>query len=176
MATSPRIVCDFAASRYARGYARGVLTFLLCSTLFGASAEPHYDVWQFNTTADPMHGGSIAIASVTNEHVQALVRCWTKTGELDVSFLLAPGAGRAGSDDIMVGFDKRRDAQRTWRVSSNGLALVVPSAQRNKLLKRMRYAGNMRISLNTSNQSATQLRVPLLGSSRAIGSVLKVCS
>jgi len=171
MASRRCVVSKFIASRSVRHS----LALLMCSTLFSASADQQGAVWQYSKTADPMQGGSIAIASVSSDSVQALVRCWTKTGELDVSFLLAPGSGRADSEDIMIGFDERRDAHRTWRVSSNGLALVVPRAQRSKLLKRMRGAGNMRISLDTSTESAAQLWVPLLGSASAIGSVLKVC-
>jgi len=160
----------------ARRYIRPVLALLLCSALFGASAEPYDEVWEFSQTTDPFHGGSIAIATIQSERVQALVRCWTKTGELDVSFLLAPGAGRADSENVLLGFDQRLDDHRIWRVSSNGLALVVPREQRNKLIKRMRVAANMRISLDTTNESASLLQVPLAGSSRAIGSVLQVCS
>jgi len=157
-------------------FVRTVLTVVACGAWFGVEADSEPGVWEYSKTADPMQGGSIAIASVTSDNVQALVRCWTKTGELDVSFLLPPGAGRADSDSILVGFDQRRDAERTWRVSPNGLALVVPRAQRSKLLRRMRGAGNMRISLTTSNEASALLEVPLRGSSRAIRSVLQVCN
>lgn len=168
------VTSRFAVFRCLRVIARVAISALVCSALFGATAE-YSETWQYSKTADPMQGGSIAIASVSGGGVQALVRCWTTTGELDVSFLLTHGGYRADSDSITIGFDERRDAERTWRVSSNGLALVVPSAQRSKLLRRMRDAGNMRISLATSDESMAHLQVPLRGSSRAIRSVMQVC-
>ena len=142
----------------------------------GSQAQGQDGVWQYSKTADPIQGGSIAIASVMGDNVQALVRCWTKTAELDVSFLLAPGVGRSDSNSVVIGFDRRGDSKRLWRVSPSGLALVVPSAQRRGLLQRMQDAGNMRLKVSTNNDLDALLGVPLRGSSRAIRSVLQACN
>lgn len=152
------------------------LCVLVCLITSASTAQSKSGVWQYSKTADPIQGGSIAVASVTGDGVDALVRCWPKSGDLDVSFLLAPGAGRAENNSVTIGFDRRRDAKRIWRVSPSGLALVVPPSQRRKLLQRMQDAGNMRIHVATSVEPAAQLHVPLRGSSRAIRSVLRLCT
>lgn len=155
---------------------RMLVVLLVAALATGSHAEDQNAVWQFSNIPDPIQGGSIALASVTGENVQVLVRCWPRTKELDVSFLLSPGVGRSDSNSVVVGFDRRDDSERSWRVSPSGLALVVPSAQRNALLRRMRNAGNMRLKVTTIDDLDALLGVPLRGSSRAIRSVLQACN
>jgi len=188
MALSLLRTLSFSLRHFGRRSGRSAaLVLLLISGAFasGAQETPNSGRWQFTRTADPIEGGSIAMASVAAEGADALVRCWTKTRELDLRFLLAPGSGRAASEKVTIGFDKRRYGVRNWRLSPSGLALVVPPSQRRQLLNRLQEARTMRLFVQTSALASAdsddaaegmQLDIPLAGSSRAIAGVLKACN
>ena len=130
--------------------------------------------WALTRSADPLNSGRIVMASFTGGEVDALVRCWSRTGELDLRFMLAPGNGRAVSNNVKLGFDSHSAFERSWRLSPSGLALVVPGKQRESVLRGLQRSNHLSITVTTEESEVTH-GIPLNGSARAIRTVLGAC-
>ena len=106
--------------------------------------------------------------------MDALLRCWSTSGELDLRFMLAPGNGRAVSDKVKLGFDSGDVLERSWRLSPSGLALVVPGKQRDAVLRRLQRANHLSITVATGEAENTH-GISLKGSAKAIRTVVGAC-
>lgn len=130
--------------------------------------------WRSETYPDPMHkGGAIVAAEQVSTSdgvsVEAIVRCWSATAEVDVRFVLSDGQWPTG--EVQWQFDRGAPQSARWRLSPDAKALVVPEAMQKEIVRGLRAGKDLSLSLNQERS----LRISLVGSSQAINAVQKLC-
>lgn len=146
---------------------------------FAAVSElPPLD-WRFEQYADPMHkAGVVGAASQTSEPVggdvvTATVRCWSATGEIDVRFALENGQ-LLSSEEVRWKFDNGPMKSARWRLNPRGNAMVVPQSSANEIVRGMRNGKSLELLLLVDGERS--YHISLVGSSRAIGEIQKLCA
>jgi hypothetical protein len=144
------------------------------ATCAAADATPGAG-WRSETYPDPMHkGGAIVAAEQSTKpedgvSVTTIVRCWSATAEVDVRFVLNNGQWATG--EVRWQFDRGALRTARWRLSPDANALVVPVSMQKDILRGLRTAKELSLSLNQERS----FRVSLVGSSQSIDAVQKLC-
>ena len=143
--------------------------------LAGCFSAPVFARWTFEETHNPLGDGQIVLATMEAPDATIMVRCWTDTAALDLRVAVRPELGPIVSESLAVTFDDQPDDRAAWTLLPGGFGLEVPATARAELLARMKRGSLMSIHVRNAHSDSQRLRIPLLGSSEAIDSVLARC-
>jgi hypothetical protein len=104
--------------------------------------------------------------------LKLVIRCWTATRELDIRFVNDDGPPFT-SDEVRWQINGGPIRATRWRTSPNGNAVVVTEPTKRDVMKDLRNGKELTLYLSSNEER--RYRMPLMGSTRAIGDVQKLC-
>lgn len=153
--------------------AQGLLVML---ALLGPAARAADQAlgWVAQTTANPVQGGTIGIATVDEGNVRASVRCESARKWVDVRFYVAESLATS-TESVRWQFDQQEPQNGRWPASPNRGSLILPADLQKRFIERLRAAGTLYLALTDGAGEEHSLVVPLRGSADAIASAMEGC-